>query len=164
MVVLVTGGITDLLYSKIYNWLTFPAALAGFIVNAAAGGVQGFLLSLIGFLIGFVVFLLIKIFGGLGGGDVKLMGAVGAIMGYPFILWAMFFTSLAGGFIAVVSMLYHRELIRGLKNVLRTAFTFITPFLKTVPLNPAESRAVPYGFAISVGTLWCWVMHIYEII
>ena len=46
-------------------------------------------------------------FGGIGGGDVKLMGALGAWLGTSVMLGVAFYTSLAGGVLAIVLIVRH---------------------------------------------------------
>lgn len=54
--------------------------------NAFLGALDGLMLSLAGFLVGFALFFAFWIFGVGGGGDVKLVGATGAWLGAFFVL------------------------------------------------------------------------------
>jgi Flp pilus assembly protein protease CpaA len=54
--------------------------------NALLGALDGLLMSITGFLLGFVLFFGFWIFGLGGGGDVKLVGATGAWLGWYFVL------------------------------------------------------------------------------
>jgi prepilin peptidase CpaA len=157
LALLVASGYTDIRYHKIFNALTLPALALGLILNTAFFGLAGARSSGVGFLIGFGVFFLIYLWGGIGGGDVKLVGAVGAIAGYPFIVPAIFYSILIGGAMALIELVWQKRLIRSLKNIFITVFTFFIPKTTAIPLDPAESLKVPYGLAIAAGTLWAWV-------
>jgi prepilin peptidase CpaA len=161
------NGTTDLVKSRLYSMVNFPAIALGLIVNLF-WGYEAMAYSLIGCILGFGLFFIVFLFGGMGGGDVKYMAAIGAIGiprfhesvgGYPFILWASFYSALAGALVAVIAMIAQGRLIRSLKNVARTVFTFLVPVFTTVPLNPEDSVKVPYGFGISIGTLWTWWLY-----
>ncbi|MBN2056195.1 prepilin peptidase [bacterium] len=160
LLLLVVCAVTDLVYSKIYNKVTVTAMVCGVVTNTLASGLDGLKTSLVGLVLGFGLFLIVYMFGGMGGGDVKLMGAIGALGGYPFILWAVFFSALSGGLIAILIMMYHGRLWRGFKNVFRALFTCIMPHRVTEPLDPSDSMKIPFGFGISIGTLWCWILSI----
>lgn len=70
------------------GWLGFqghPVGLLG-ADNALVGALDGLLLSLAGFALGFVLFFAFWVFGLSGGGDVKLVGATGAWLGWDLVL------------------------------------------------------------------------------
>ncbi|MDD5225310.1 MAG: A24 family peptidase [bacterium] len=157
LALLAASGYTDIRYQKIYNALTLPALALGLILNTALGGAAGAKSGAVGFLVGFGIFLVIYLWGGIGGGDVKLAGAIGAIAGYPFIVPALFYSILTGGAMALIELVRRKRLFRSLKNILITVFTFFLPGTAAIPLDPEESLKVPYGFAIAAGTLWAWV-------
>lgn len=108
----------DITRQKIPNKITLPFALAGLILQSASFGIAGAKDSLIGLLIGLLVFLLPYSLGGLGAGDVKLMAAIGALSNWRFVLSAALLTALAGGLIVIV--IHHkRSTLTGLwRNVL----------------------------------------------
>lgn len=178
----------DLTKKKIPNFLTFPAMLLGFIVYTVSGGLQGFVFSFTGFLVGMLVFIIPFMLGGMGGGDVKLMGAVGALKGVEFILYTTFFTALAGGLIAVIFLIINKRLLRFLLNIfsriavpiltalyLRTGLEFLNKaagfFSSLLEIQDTAGRlAFPYGVAIAIGALLVWsrlgfaIMPVYGII
>jgi len=152
---------SDLATGKIFNQITYPAAVLGLVLAAVAGADAGGLAGgfhelgqhALGFAVGFIPFFVVFLFRGMGGGDVKLMGAAGAIMGYPLIAGGLFHTVLVGGVIAVSVMLWKGVLWRGIRNSLWTVVTWALP-MKTQGLNPANSQRVPFGVAIALGTVW----------
>ncbi len=159
ILLLVISLTADLITHKIYNCVTFPAVAVGLLVNILNHGVSGLTSSMLGFAIGFCVFAIVFAFGGVGGGDVKLMAAVGAIGGYPFILNACFYGILTGGIMAIAVMVWKGTFWRGLKNIFRLSFSFVIPGLKTEALKLSNSEKIPYGAALSVGTFIAWIFR-----
>jgi len=101
---------TDLKEQKISNRVVFPAAAAGMIFHAAQGGLSGLKFSATGLGLGLLLFFLPFALGGLGAGDVKLLGAVGALKGPLFVFHAALGTACAGGLIALGILLWRRQL------------------------------------------------------
>jgi prepilin peptidase CpaA len=151
--VMVLCALSDLSTGKIFNQITYPAAALGLVLAVVAGGLPELGQHGLGLAVGFVPFFLVFLFGGMGGGDVKLMGAAGAIVGYPAIVAGLFHTILVGGVLAVSVMLWKGVLWRGIRNTLWTVVTWAMP-MQTQKLDPANSQRVPFGVAIAVGTIW----------
>jgi len=80
---------TDFTCRKIYNAVLFPAAAVGLVGNFYAGGPAGGLAALKGLTLGMALLFVPFIMGGMGAGDVKLLGVVGAFKGPDFV-WAAF--------------------------------------------------------------------------
>ena len=153
--VLGIAGIYDIVFSRIPNWLTFPAMAFAIGYHVLASGIPGMLLSLAGLLIGFSIFLLFYILGGMGAGDVKLMAAIGALLGPRDVFYATLYTAIAGGIYAVVLLAVRKN---NRKSFLRFV-VMIKGFLRTghfirIPDTDNE-KAIPlkYGVAIGFGTL-----------
>lgn len=78
------------------------AALAGgFGWQIGRAGWTGLGTALMGTLVGFSVFLVFYLLGGMGGGDVKLMAGFGALLGAGLLLQAALWTAAIGGVMAV---------------------------------------------------------------
>lgn len=77
----VRGAMMGAEHHKVFIWDEPSSALMG--------ALHGLLFAFLGFVVGFVVFTVIWIFGACGGGDVKLMTAVGAWVGAEGILFVM---------------------------------------------------------------------------
>ena len=93
---LVIITIIDWKHKIIPDVITLPGILFGFI---AGSYMNGFLSSLIGFLVGGGIFYLIAVFSdgkGMGGGDIKYMAAVGALLAWKKTLLIIFSGSLLG--------------------------------------------------------------------
>jgi len=97
---------TDLRSSRIPNALTFSGMGMGLIAHAWWGGVQGLLFSFEGLVVGLAIFLFLYASGGVGAGDVKLMGAVGAMVGPFGALISGLMAFLVGGVYALGAMCY----------------------------------------------------------
>jgi prepilin peptidase CpaA len=93
--------VEDLGWRRISNWTSGGAVLAGLIVHGLDKGWLGLWHSFAGALIGFGVFLVFYLLGGMGGGDVKLMAGFGALLGYRLILPAALLAAGTGGLMAV---------------------------------------------------------------
>jgi Flp pilus assembly protein protease CpaA len=78
--------------------------------GALLGGLDGFLLALLGFLMGFGLFFGMWILGTCGGGDVKLMAALGAWVGPRVIVFVML-----GSVVVLAVMMIGRAVVGGLR-------------------------------------------------
>lgn len=94
--------VTDLRTFKIHNRLTLPLLLSGLAYHGIVGGTDALLNSLLGAAFGFGVLFLFYLFGGMGGGDVKLMAGVGAWLGMPLTFWIFNAAAIAAGVYALV--------------------------------------------------------------
>ncbi len=155
-VLLITATITDVRDRKIPNWLTFSAAIAAIARHAMNSGIEGLLFSIIGLFAGMSVFLIIYILGGMGAGDVKLMGAVGAVLGPYGVLYALFCTAVVGGIYAIFVFASNRDY---LKRVLSQWMTSLNLYIETghilrpLPIDMQIKKPVlHYGLAIAIGT------------
>jgi prepilin peptidase CpaA len=153
IVILTIAVITDLLYHKIPNALTFPVIFYGLIYHIYLMGFDGFLFSAGGLLVGLALLLFLNIGGMMGAGDVKLMGAIGSILGPEGVFKAFLFTAVVGGIYALIVLAYHGQLLDFFK---RMALSLKVSLLKRGPtLIPNENKETPilcYGIAIAIGT------------
>ncbi|MBI2191788.1 MAG: prepilin peptidase [Planctomycetes bacterium] len=159
---LVAAAYTDILWGKVYNWATYTGIVTGLLVSLAIGGARPvcptFLNSLVGLGLGFGLFYLFHLWGGVGMGDVKLMAAIGALMGWQFVLIATFYSTLFGGLISLLLLAYRQRLWDGLKKAAAVLVSPKTLSRKNhVDGTPAlTGLSIPYGFATAVGTLCAW--------
>ncbi|MDB0580730.1 A24 family peptidase [Salinicoccus roseus] len=101
IIVLAVCVATDLRNRKIYNKVIFPGLIIAFGLNIIFNGFSGFGEALIGFIVGFGMLLIPYILGGMGAGDVKLLGLVGAFKGSGFVFESFLYMALIGGILAV---------------------------------------------------------------
>lgn len=144
---------SDLRWRKIPNCLTLPAIALGFLANFLGNGWNGLVFACLGLLVGMGLLMLPYILGGMGGGDVKFLGAVGAMVGSYAVLNVFLYTTLVGGAIAVGVAVANKSLAEMLKKVwllLKCIFLFRVPLAGAGIFT--KSLAIPYGVAIGAGT------------
>jgi Flp pilus assembly protein protease CpaA len=88
--VAVIAAVTDVRERRIPNRLTYPAMVAGLVLQTAVYGWHGLLLGLFGALLFGGCFLLFHLVRAMGAGDVKLAVALGCIIG-PAGSWQVMF-------------------------------------------------------------------------
>ena len=135
--------IEDLGWRRISNWTSGGALVAGVILHGAQKGWMGALQSLGGAAIGFGVFLIFYVLGGMGGGDVKLMAGFGALLGHRQILPAALLAAASGGVIAL-GVLSVRWLARRSRVWLGRGAAEPAP-------APRSGECIPYAPAITIG-------------
>ncbi len=162
--VLVAAAVCDLARGRVYNWLTYPAIVVGLALGAAQGAAEGDLWDgladrVLGFGFGFGVLLTAYLVGGMGGGDVKLMGAVGALVGWNGLadyaaLHALFYSFMTAAAIGVVLMIWRGQTRTVLRKLLLAVRILPLPKAKMDEAVGGDTFRVPFGFAVCVGTLW----------
>ncbi len=146
-----TSFITDITKNKIYNVQTYPSMAVGLLLGYTAGGGHGILMSFVGLFTGLALLFIIFLAGGIGAGDVKLLGAIGALKGSVFVLWTMFYTGLIGGIMAFALLIWKGRLLNTFKSLLK----FLRhPVKAHADQKPEERVYLPYGVAISLGSIW----------
>ena len=130
-VALVAAG-WDIATRRIPNALTFGAAAAAVAAQSYVGGWSGAGLALAGWAVGVALFFPIFALGGMGAGDVKLMGAIGAWLGPAAVVWVALYSGIAGGIAGLV--------VAGCSGYLRQMFTNVWCLLmhwRVAGLRPA---------------------------
>ena len=157
-VVAVSGAVPDVRGKRIPNLLTYGSLLSALAVRGFVIGWPGLKSGLMGVLAAGGIFYVLFLVGGMGGGDVKLMGAVGAWAGASETVTLLIATALAGGALALVYMLHYKRVRATLANTLELIRHHLTSGLRPHPIlnvrEPGMIR-VPYGLAIALGTLYC---------
>ena len=96
------GMVTDTWKGRIYNWLTFPAIIIGWILCFYFNGLAGLGYSVLGTLVGIGLWLPLAVIGAYGMGDVKIMGAIGAVCGTAVVLNVSLYACGLGFFHALI--------------------------------------------------------------
>lgn len=155
---LIVCSFTDLMYRKIFNAVLIPALLFALVYSIYTGGWAGLGQSVLGLLVGILILILPFAKGGMGAGDVKLLGVIGAFKGVIFVLYSAIGMGLAGGLIALGIWFYRFgivytivDILKGIWVMVRSGFTLFHFRLHN------EKIMLPYGLAIALGaagTLW----------
>jgi len=151
LIVAIVSAVTDARVRKIYNAVTYPGVLAGFLFHTLAAvlshrGIAGFLFSLYGFLLGFgffFIFYWISRGKKMGAGDVKLYAAVGACLGVNATLYSLVITAFVGLLISIAL------LFPVFYKVIRTGQLSFLQDYKNYP--------IPYGTVIGI-SIAIWVI------
>ena len=168
LVLILASGFWDLKERKIPNKVTFTGILIGILFNALTGGFPGLLQSIIGLLAGLAIFFLPFAIGGMGAGDVKLMGAIGALKGWQFSVMTALYSALVGGVMVLIYLLYTGKLRETLKKMLYALINQLLQFATRLGYNETVYKAhekfsknghdykkiyIPYGVAIAGGAV-----------
>ena len=175
ILVIITASVAafwDLKTRKIPNWLTFPMAAMGLVISLLVFGWKDVLYSpgqpsVSGWLVGMGVFLIPYLLGGMGGGDVKLMGAIGALKGINFVLSTALLGAMWGGLLALLVICLKKRpgiLKRfgiGLKLFILTEGKAGKEFMLPDENAGAQERLyVPYGVAVFLGVLTSYLVNL----
>ncbi len=128
----VLASAEDLWRRQISNPISVTAFVLGLGAHTALGGLRGAGDSLAGTVVGFLVFFIFFLLGGMGGGDIKLMAGFGAVLGARGILTAALLTAILGALLALAYLA-----VRRLRGPSRN--------------HAAQAEAIPYAPAISLG-------------
>ncbi len=169
---------TDMASRTIPDRFTMSALVVGIATNTYLGGAGfgrlasiGWILqprtltpsladALLGLALGGGTLMALYAAGGMGMGDVKMMGAVGALGGMRFCIHALVWTSLAGAVMAMLLLVRQGRLRAGLAG---TARWFSRRGQGVTGEQAAAARqTIPYGVAIAVGTLVAWSVEVWS--
>jgi len=117
-------------------------------------GLNGFMHSAGGLLLGLAFLLPLYAVGGMGAGDVKLMGAVGSILGLQGVFIAFLFSAIAGGAYALFILCKNSALSQTANRYgMMIRGYLVTGQLIYIPPEPGKLPPLCYGMAISLGTM-----------
>jgi prepilin peptidase CpaA len=147
---------SDIRSNKIFNIVTVPFAISAVALHTFNNGLDGFLFSTAGMATGIVLLGILYIMGGMGAGDVKLMGAVGSFLGAKATLGAFLFIALAGGIYSLAIILIRRDIFKGFFSEKLLALSSMVILRQYVPIeigNTGQKPRLKYGVAIAFGTI-----------
>ena len=147
---------SDLQTRRIPNLLSGLGMLVGIAINTLYFGHDGLLASIGGLLTAIAVLLFPFAMGGVGGGDVKMMGAIGALLGPRTTLVALLIGMALGGAVMAI----HLARLGRLRQTLWTAATMAASSVMGGSLEPLRVSAerpgtitLPYSVPLGLGTL-----------
>jgi len=158
--VAVLAAVFDVKTRRIPNILTFGTALCAGLLHIWTEGGPGLGLSVAGWFVGVAIFFPFFALGGMGAGDVKLVGAIGACLGPTGALYVALGAALAGGAVAVLVTLRRGYLGTTIGNVGRLIGFWRVHGLRPMPdltLSSGSGPRLAYAVPIligTVGTLW----------
>jgi len=169
ILVLLVAAASDARTHRIPNWLVASGLIFALIYNGTGFSVaenylsipflreNGWLISLQGMAVGFVLFFPLYLLRAMGAGDVKLAAMIGAFLGPWNTGMAVLSAFLAGGVLAIASMLWRGTALRALKNILLLTRASVLPVpagvLSIQVHTSASAGTLPYAIAIAVGTI-----------
>lgn len=148
--------VTDLRSRRIPNILTFGSAVCAIGFHLALSGLPGGIDALGGWATGVALLFVPFALGGMGGGDVKLMGALGAWLGPSTVVWVVLYSGIAGGVFALAVSAYRGYLPIAARNIwLLLAHWRVAGLrpLDELTLRNSKSPKLAYAVPIFVGTL-----------
>jgi len=157
---------SDVRTHKIPNKLNLLILVLGVSMQTWFLGLDGFVLAMLGLIVGFIFFIPFYLLGGFGAGDVKLMAAVGTFLGPQDTFIAAALTLMAGGIIGIAILLIRHGFVAYLSRNWQTLKTFLLT-RQFIFLRPETGEAAamrfPYAAAIAAGTfaamLWLGLME-----
>jgi len=152
------ASIIDYRARKVPNWLNASLAAAGLLTQSLYFGWSGLAASGLGLLVGLGVLIVPWAMGGMGAGDVKLMGAIGAWFG-PWMTFVAFCVGgVIGGVIAVAMIAWARKASQAWLNLglimvkMRKLETAFGDFASVRSLD-SSAALLPYGIPLSIGSV-----------
>ena len=147
---------TDLRNRRIPNVLTFGAAAAGLLFHTLAPQGEGFSTAVFGWFLGVGAFFIPFALGGLGGGDVKLLGALGAWLGPLATVWVVLYAGIAGGVMAIVVAIAQGYAKQAWSNIYLLLAHWRVSGLRALPqitLAGSQGPRLAYALPIFAGTV-----------
>ena len=156
IVVLVTftGALTDVRSGKVYNWLTYPAALVGLALSFFFAPPDPWQSALA---LGGALLLngILRTVGRMGARDLKLMAAIGALKGLPFVIFSSVYIILIAACAALVLLAWGGKLLPALRWMATTMVALLVPAVRPPASFDGGKAEMPFAPAIFIGTVWC---------
>lgn len=158
-ILVLAACITDIRSRRIPNVLVLTGLIFGLAHHIYISQLPGLLDWTLGLAAGMAFLIIPYLLGGMGAGDVKLLGMIGAIMGVQFVLFTFLFMALWGGLGALLALLRSgRMRILLLKLLNRELWAAMR-----TPEGASDKDSLPYGVAIGLGVattfIWrCWML------
>jgi len=151
----VVCAVTDLRHFRVPNLVTVPLLTSGIIYHASIDGWPGVKLALWGCGFGFAVLLIPHLLGGMGAGDVKLLGGIGAWLGrpvtYDVLIAAVIFAGLYSLFLVSTTGSL-RKTWNDIRSLLARGLNGAEmPVRQAVNCTDRHNRLVPFAAMIALG-------------
>ncbi|MDD4649703.1 MAG: A24 family peptidase [Desulfoplanes sp.] len=148
------AALCDVIQQKIPNSLNLGLVVCSIGYHTLHAGIPGFIFSLSGMAVGIVVLFIPFAMGGMGAGDVKLMGAVGAALGPRGAFISFMYIALLGGVWALYLLITKdRKALGRLVTDLKAVFLTRSIAFMPTPIQRKNAPRICYGVAIALGTM-----------
>lgn len=155
--------IFDLKEHRIPNWLIITGIAAVLLYYLILGNYAGCWTSLKGLMLGIMLLFIPFLMGGMGAGDVKMLGMIGAFKGSMFVFNCFIWMALIGGAIAIILLIKRRRFFDFVARLGRGLLLSRCGAIKLSDSISKEELSIyyPYGVAIGLGVLatffkgWC---------
>jgi len=158
IILLLISAYFDLRYRKIPNYLILTGVISAVLVNTFLNGFSGLVGSVIGFSLGILLLIIPFALGGIGAGDVKLLGVVGAVNGTTLVFHTFICMAIWGGLISIVMLLCNRQMLKILKWIVvlikELVLTAASLGRRMITINPLPTTglSLPYAVPLFMGT------------
>jgi prepilin peptidase CpaA len=147
---------SDIHEHRISNWLVIAVLITGLVAQVSANGPMGILFALGGLTAGLLFFLPFYIRGGMGAGDVKLMGAAGSMLG-PLGAVMACALALIAGLVLVIAAVQFRNFVMQYRMSRVAENQPVTDAGPNFLVEKDGATRIPYAPAIAAGcgiALW----------
>ncbi|MDH3511333.1 MAG: A24 family peptidase [Gammaproteobacteria bacterium] len=147
---------SDIHEHRISNWLVIAVLITGLVAQVSANGPMGILFALGGLATGLLFFLPFYIRGGMGAGDVKLMGAAGSMLG-PLGAVMACALALIAGLVLVIAAVQFRNFVMQYRMSRAAENQPVTDAGPNFLVEKNGATRIPYAPAIAAGcgiALW----------
>jgi prepilin peptidase CpaA len=157
-VVLIVAAVIDGYELRVPNLITYPFMIGGWVYSTYANGLEGLGWSLMGTALGVSILLLFYVIGGMGAGDVKLMGGVGAWIYWTHTWYCIIGFAIVGALMAIAMVVVRGKWKHHYEQFWKIATEIV------VIRDPEKLAAIaaerkptmmllPYGIPIAVATI-----------
>ncbi|MDH5563132.1 MAG: A24 family peptidase [Nitrospirota bacterium] len=163
---LVVAAVTDVREARIPNWLTFSLAAFGITVHSWMHGFDGFLFSLEGLCVGLVCLMFFYVKGGMGAGDVKLLGAIGTILGPGQVVFAFAFAAMLGGLYSL-ALLFNQGGLGQVRDRVFLLFSTLRVTRRAPVVDGHQASPEPklrYALVLGLGTVIAQTLFYYGVL
>lgn len=145
----------DLRFRKVPNWLVLVGIITGAAANMMLFGPPGLWASAAGTALGMAILFIPYVLGGIGAGDVKLLGCLGAIVGPQRVILASLYGLIAGGVISAGLLVFSGRFGRVSRSIMADFMLMLTPGARPVGLGTIKTASssflIPYAVPIGIG-------------
>ena len=154
LLVLLPASLFDLSRYRIPNAVPVAGLIISLTRHLELQGITGFRLWLMGSIVPFILVYILFRLGVFGASDGKLAAAIGGFVGLPGILFILIYSLFAGAVLGIIKLIANRRFFDSLHRI--KSIIYDTVFLKKISkemLERTEKTVIPYGVALSLGTL-----------